>query len=99
MSQLSKKLFFSFGLVCGRDLEIWVRGISVVAAKSKFGCWGFFWEDYSVSGAPLASVYLFFVKDSKIQLDWSGSSNSDGPFWCGFGYSPLDCFEVEFDRD
>ena len=65
MSQLSKKLFFSFGLVCDRDLEIWVRGVSVVAAKSKLGCWDFFWKGRSVSGTPLASVYSFFVKDSK----------------------------------
>ena len=65
LSQLSKELFFSFGLVCGRDLEIWIRGVSIVAAKSKLGCWCFFWKRHSVSGAPLASVYSFFVKDSK----------------------------------
>ena len=65
LSQLSKELFFSFGLVCGRDLEIWVRGVSVVAAKSKLGCWGFFWKGNSISGAPLASIYSFFVKDLK----------------------------------
>ena len=65
MSQLSKKLFFLFGLVCGRDLEIWIWGVSVVATKSKLGCWGFFRKGCSVSGAPLASFYLFFVKDSK----------------------------------
>ena len=99
MSQLSKKLFFSFGLFCGRDLKIWIWGVPVVAAKSIFGCWGFFWKVCSVSGAPLTSVYSLFVKDSEIQLEWSGSSDSDSSFWCGFGYSPLDCFEVEFDRD
>ena len=65
MSQSSKKLFFSFGLVSGRDLEIWIWGVPVVAAKSKFGCWGFFRNVCSVSGAPLASVYLLFVKDSE----------------------------------
>ena len=65
LSQLSKKLFFSFGLVCGRDLEIWIWGVSVITAKSKLGCGCFFWNRCSVSGAPLASVYLFFVKDSK----------------------------------
>ena len=66
LSQLSKELFFSFGLVCGQDLEIRVRGVSVVAAKSKLGCWDIFWKGCSVSGAPLASVYSFFVKDLKI---------------------------------
>ena len=65
MSQLSKKLFFSFGLLCGRDLEIGVWGVSVVATKSELGCWGFFWDRCSVSGAPLAFFYSFFVKDSK----------------------------------
>ena len=65
MSQLSKKLFFSFGLFCGRDLEIWVWGFSVVATKSILGCWCFFWKGSSISGAPLASVYSFFVKNSK----------------------------------
>ena len=65
MSQLSKKLLFSFGLLCGRDLEIWIWGVSIVTAKLKLGCWCFFWKRCSVSGAPLASVYSFFVKDSK----------------------------------
>ena len=65
MSQLSKKLFFSFGLIGGRDLEIWVWGVSVVAAKSKLGCWGFFWKGCSISGTPLTSLYSFFVEDSK----------------------------------
>ena len=65
MSQLSKELFFLFGFVCDRDLEIWIWGVSVIAAKSEFGCWCFFWQGCSVSGAPLASFYLFFVKDSK----------------------------------
>ena len=99
MSQLSKKLFFSFGFVCSGDLEIWVWGVSVIAPKLECGSWCFFWNDCSISGAPLASVYLFFVKDSEIELDWSGSSDSDGSFWCGFGYSPLDGFKVKFNRD
>ena len=66
MSQLSKELFFSFGLVCGRDLKIWIWGVSVVAAKSKLGCGCFFGKRCSFYGAPLASVYPFFVKDSEI---------------------------------
>ena len=65
MSQLSKKLFFLFGLVCGRNLEIWIRGVSIVAAKSKLGGWCFFWKSCSVSGAPLTSFNLFFVKNSE----------------------------------
>ena len=65
LSQLSKKLFFSFGLVCGRDSEIWIWGVSVIATKSKLGCGCFFWNRCSVSGAPLASVNSFFVVDSK----------------------------------
>ena len=65
LSQLSKELFFLFGLVCGRDLEIWIWGVSIVTAKSKLGCWCFFWKGCSISGAPLASFYSFFIKDSK----------------------------------
>ena len=66
MSQLSKELFFSFGLVCGGDLKIWIWGVSVVAAKSKLGCGCFFGKRCSFNGAPLASVDSFFVKDSEI---------------------------------
>ena len=65
MSQLSKELFLLFGFVGDGNLEIWIWGVSVVAAKSKVGCRGFFWKGDSVSGAPLASFYSFFVKDSK----------------------------------
>ena len=66
MSQLSKKLFFSFRLVCGRDLKIWFWGISIVAAKSKLGCGYFFRDRCSFYGAPLASVYSLLIKDSEI---------------------------------
>ena len=66
MSQSSKKLFFLFGLVCGRDLEIWIWGVPVVAAKSKLGCGCFFRKGCSFYGAPLASVYSLLVEDSEI---------------------------------
>ena len=62
MSQLSKKLFFSFGLVCDRDLKIWIWGVSVVTAKSELGCGCFFRKRCSFYGSPLTPVYSFFVK-------------------------------------
>ena len=65
MSQLSKKVFFSFGFVCGRDLEIWIWGVSVVAAESKLGCRCFFRKRCSFYGAPLTPIYSFFVENSE----------------------------------
>ena len=65
LSQLSKKPFFLFGFVCCRDLEVWIWGVSVVAAKSKLGCGCFFRKRCSFYGAPLTSVYSFFVKNSE----------------------------------
>ena len=65
LSQLSKELFFSFGFICGRDLEIWLRGVSVVAAESEWRYWRFFGNRCPVSWAPLASVYSFFVENLK----------------------------------
>ena len=65
MSQLSKKLFFSFGLFCDGDLKIWVWGVPVVAAKSELGCGCLFRERCSFDGSPLTPVYSFFVKNSE----------------------------------
>ena len=65
MSQLSKELFFLFGSVCVGDLEVRIQGVSIITSKSEKGCWCFFWEGFSVSGAPLTSFNLFFVKNSE----------------------------------
>jgi hypothetical protein len=91
LSQCSKGSFFCF---IGRDVNICVWCVSIVASKFECSKRDFLFVSSSIDGSPPTSILSFFIKDPEAVFDGCWSFNMKFVFYW-FCESPLKDVKVE----